>query len=155
VLCRWRQCQRCDEGGRRRARCHHPSAPLASGGLEQRLGQLQEAAAATGSHETQLLRPPGGRQRRCSCAGCGRAAAARAASHAAAVCVLSRPAMTENDKSITVLQVLQVLINQAPWYVKQRVKTVTELARHSSENTLSLPPRPTKTDKGIIRMDDT
>ncbi len=27
-------------------------------------------------------------------------------------------------------------INQAPWYIKQRVKTVTELARHSSENTL-------------------
>jgi hypothetical protein len=27
--------------------------------------------------------------------------------------------------------------NQAPWYIKQRVKTVTELARHSSENTLS------------------
>jgi hypothetical protein len=23
------------------------------------------------------------------------------------------------------------LINQAPWYIKQRVKTVTELARHS------------------------
>jgi hypothetical protein len=35
------------------------------------------------------------------------------------------------------------------------VKTVTELARHSSENTLSLSPRPTKTGKGIIRMDDT
>ena len=35
-------------------------------------------------------------------------------------------------------------INQAPWYIKQRVKTVTELARHSSENTLSLSlsPRP-------------
>jgi hypothetical protein len=32
---------------------------------------------------------------------------------------------------------------------------VTELARHSSENTHSLSPRPTKTDKGIIRMDDT
>jgi hypothetical protein len=31
-----------------------------------------------------------------------------------------------------------VFINQAPWYIKQRVKTVTELARHSSENTLSL-----------------
>jgi hypothetical protein len=46
-------------------------------------------------------------------------------------------------------------INQAPWYIKQRVKTVTELARHSSENTLSLSPRPTKTGKGIIRMDDT
>jgi hypothetical protein len=31
------------------------------------------------------------------------------------------------------------VINQAPWYIeKQRVKTVTELARHSSENTHSL-----------------
>jgi hypothetical protein len=55
-----------------------------------------------------------------------------------------------------------VFINQAPWYeyieknqLKQRVKTVTELARHSSENTHSLSPRPTKTGKGIIRMDDT
>eukprot|EP01046_Picozoa_sp_COSAG06_P034361 COSAG06_NODE_3594_length_5143_cov_2.285686_1_plen_65_part_00 len=28
------------------------------------------------------------------------------------------------------------MINQAPWYIKQRVKTVAELARHSSENTL-------------------
>jgi hypothetical protein len=47
-------------------------------------------------------------------------------------------------------------INQAPWYIiKQRVKTVTELARHSSENTHSLSPGPTKTDKGIIQMDDT
>jgi hypothetical protein len=46
-------------------------------------------------------------------------------------------------------------INQAPWYIKQRVKTVTELARHSSENTLPLSPRPTKTGRGIIRVDDT
>ena len=47
------------------------------------------------------------------------------------------------------------MINQAKWYIKQRVKTVTELARLSSENTLPLSPRPTKTGKGIIRMDDT
>jgi hypothetical protein len=53
------------------------------------------------------------------------------------------------------LTVNSVFINQAPWYIKQRVKTATELARHSSENTLSLSPRPTKTGKGIIRMDDT
>jgi hypothetical protein len=51
--------------------------------------------------------------------------------------------------------IISVFINQAPWYIKQRVKTVTELARHSSENTHSLSPRPTKTGKGIIRMDDT
>jgi hypothetical protein len=40
--------------------------------------------------------------------------------------------------------------------IQQTVKRVTELARHSSENTLSLSlsPRPTKTGKGIIRMDD-
>ena len=39
----------------------------------------------------------------------------------------------------TPLTINSVFINQAPWYIKkQRVKTVTELARHSSENTLSL-----------------
>ena len=30
------------------------------------------------------------------------------------------------------LTINSVFINQAPWYIKQRVKTVTELARHSS-----------------------
>eukprot|EP01046_Picozoa_sp_COSAG06_P007984 COSAG06_NODE_398_length_16243_cov_3.649839_21_plen_84_part_01 len=48
------------------------------------------------------------------------------------------------------LTINSVFINQAPWYIEQRVKTVTELARHSSENTLSLSPRPTKTGRGII-----